>query len=269
MSSSGPSETGTLFSKEEWEKEATRVTTEMKMFTQKFATPVSRVIDHDYGISEGTGNYIEISGRSHLLTNEHVAQALNTHSLSHQFLNDDTVYRVIGLFHAEKWPLDVAVSAIEDKVWTSKPHDSKPISEDKWALAHVAVPGELLFMKGFAGAGAKFHFGALISSATSYSCREVSLPTDDRFHSRFHFGLDYRPDKATELDGRSLPDPHGLSGSLVWNTRLVECTAKQEKWTPDCARVTGLVWGWPSSAACLVATRAEYVRSFLLRFTQK
>ena len=28
--------------------------------------------------------------------------------------------------------------------------------------------------------------------------------------------------------------------------------------------VTGVVWGWPSSVGCLVATRAEYLRSFLL-----
>jgi hypothetical protein len=217
----------------------------------------------------GTGSYIELSGQPHILTNEHVAQALNTHSLGHQFLGDDTVYRATSPFHAEEWPLDVAVSAIEEKVWTCQPHCSEPIPEDQWALVHLAAPAEILFVKGFAGAEAKFLFGGLFSNATSYGCREVPPPADDRFHSRFHFGLDYRPDLATELDGRSLPDPHGFSGSLVWNTRLVECTAKKETWTPDCARVTGLVWGWPSSAACLVATRAEYVRSFLLRFIPK
>jgi hypothetical protein len=33
--------------------------------------------------------------------------------------------------------------------------------------------------------------------------------------------------------------------------------------------VTGVIWGWPSGHACLVATRAEFVRSFLLEVAMK
>jgi hypothetical protein len=38
----------------------------------------------------------------------------------------------------------------------------------------------------------------------------------------------------------------------------------RETWSPKMARVTGVVWGWPSSIGFLIATRAEYIRSFLL-----
>jgi hypothetical protein len=79
------------------------------------------------------------------------------------------------------------------------------------------------------------------------------------------FGLDYRPDSATALDGRDLPLPDGFSGSLVWNTRFVEREQNSQPWNVDCAQVTGLVWLWVPDAASLVATRVEYVRSFLLR----
>jgi hypothetical protein len=57
---------------------------------------------------------------------------------------------------------------------------------------------------------------------------------------------------------------HGLSGSTVWNTNFVAAKMDGIEWTPELAKVTGVVWGWPSGHACLVATRAEYLRSFLL-----
>jgi hypothetical protein len=41
-----------------------------------------------------------------------------------------------------------------------------------------------------------------------------------------------------------------------------------QTWSPEMARVTGVVWGWPSSIGCLVATRSEYIRSYLLAATE-
>jgi hypothetical protein len=76
---------------------------------------------------------------------------------------------------------------------------------------------EVLNRTGTEGAKVPFLFGNLITNAASYGCPEVRLAADDdRFNSRFHFGLDYRPDLATRLDGRDLPIPDGLNGSLVW-----------------------------------------------------
>ena len=77
--------------------------------------------------------------------------------------------------------------------------------------------------------------------------------------------MDYRPDLATNVIGDDgLPSPPGMSGSTVWNTGFVEAKARGVPWKPEMARVTGVVWGWPSEHACLVATRAEYLRSFML-----
>jgi hypothetical protein len=137
--------------------------------------------------------------------------------------------------------------------------------EDHGRLAHAPVQGEILFFKGYKGASVPFAFGSLFTNATSYGTQQVPLPEDKRFNSRFHFGLDYRPDLATALDGRDLPRPDGFSGSLIWNTRFVECGQNGQPWSVDCAQITGLVWLWVPEAACLVATRVEYVRSFLLR----
>jgi hypothetical protein len=108
-------------------------------------------------------------------------------------------------------------------------------------------------------------FDTLITPGTSSTAREAPLPKDDRFKARFHFAIDYKPDLATNVVGsHSLPRPSGFSGSTVWNTGFVESRMAGVPWTPDMARITGIVWGWPSSSGCIVATRSEYVRSFLL-----
>jgi hypothetical protein len=105
----------------------------------------------------------------------------------------------------------------------------------------------------------------MIFKATTSVAREVELPLDDRWTSRFHFGLDYRPGLAANTVGNEgLPRPLGLSGSTVWNTCFVEAKMNGIDWMPDLARVTGVVWGWPSEHGFVVATRAEHVRSFLL-----
>jgi hypothetical protein len=252
--------------KEEWKGYVTRVTNDMKEYTKQFVTPISKVIDHNTGEAWGTGNYLELHKQRYLLTNEHVAEALKSNPLGHQFLNTDSVFRATQPFDYFKWPLDVAVSPIEEKVWATEPHGSVPIPESKFALAHAPVDAEVLFLKGFKAAMVPFLFDTLITNATSYGCQEIPIPPDDhRLNPRFHFALDYRPDSTTSLDGRDLPTPDGFSGSLVWNTRFVEMSINRQPWDANCAQVTGLVWGWPSSRACLVATRIEYIRSFLLR----
>ena len=251
--------------KEEWDKDVARVTNEMKEFTKKSVTPISKAIDHDYGEPWGTGNYVEVNKQPALLTNEHVAAARKDYSLTHQFLGNETVFRVTQDFYAFEEPLDVAVSSIEQQVWAADAHQSAAIPENRWALVHAPVQGEILFFKGYKGATVPFAFGSLFTNATSYGCQEVPLPANRRYNSRFHFALDYRPDLATALDGRDLPLPDGFSGSLVWNTRFVECAQNGKPWSVDCAEVTGLVWLWVPDATCLVATRVEYVRSFLLR----
>ncbi len=255
----------------QWEAHVERVTAGMRGHTLKFVTPVSQEIEHDYGELLGTGNYVQLRGQKYLLTNEHVAAASNQSPLGHQYLSNHVIFRVLNPFRVVGLPLDVAVGAIDERIWTHGTHDSAMIPESKFAIAHTPVDREILFFIGFSGQESKFSFGHLITNATSYGCQEIPLPINDtRFNSRFHFALDYRPDRAKSIgtDRRGLPVPKGFSGSLVWNTRFVEHWGKQPSWTPDCAQVTGLVWGWPSSLACIVATRIEYVRSSLLRLTE-
>lgn len=161
----------------------------------------------------------------------------------------------------------MGVTLIDPAVWhlpALQPHEAGAVPESRLAAAHAPVDNELLFFKGFAGEGSKFLFNTLLAGSTSYTGKAVPLPMGWG-DERFHFAIDYRPDLATSLDpGYGLPQPKGFSGSLVWNTNFVRAVTTGHEWKPEYAEVTGIVWGWPSSAACIIATRIEYVRSFLL-----
>jgi hypothetical protein len=258
-----------LFTKKEWEAAMPTVVAGMKSFLSSYRTPVFE--DHKegdgWGSGCGSGSYLQLGKRRFVLTNEHVAGIRRKgRLLGYQFLNQDDLHRVVGDHFEYAYPLDLALLPVSDAVWSMKSHGSRTIEIDQIALAHDPCPGELLTFTGFSGNGTHFLFNTLCSEGTCYTAREVDLPVgDSRFNSRFHFGLDYRPDQAVQVDGNSgLRLPPGLSGSTVWNTRFVAAKMAGRTWCAEMAQVTGVVWGWPSSAACLVVTRSEYLRSFLL-----
>lgn len=186
-----------------WENYVAVVDQAMKEYTKPFVTPISRVLkdaDGEYGELHGTGNYVQFSGRKYLVTNEHVAEAMERSSLGHQFFNCEDVFRTTNPFLAIPKPLDVAVTAIDNAVWVHSAHNAAAIPEDKWELVHATLKGEILFLKGYAGEHSHFHFNYLISNATSFASQEVQLPTDDdRLDPKFHFAISYRPDRAVRL----------------------------------------------------------------------
>jgi hypothetical protein len=254
-----------VFTKEEWDAAVPVVVAGVKSFLSTYRTPVFK--DHgDYGEGWGSGSYIRLGEYRFVLTNEHVATVRRQGQLlGHQFLNQDDLYRIVGNQVDHAWPLDLALLPVSSEVWARKPHGSRTIDIERIALAHDPVPGELLTFTGFSGKATKFYFDTLLHEGTCYTAREIDVPEDSRFRSRYHFGLDYRPDLATQVGGKpGLQLPPGLSGSTVWNTRFVAAKMARQTWSPELAQVTGVVWGWHSSAGCLVVTRSEFLRSFLL-----
>jgi hypothetical protein len=254
-----------VFTKEEWEAAVPGVVAGMRSFLSAYRTPVFK--DHgDHGEGWGSGSYLRLGERRFVLTNEHVATVrYQDWPLIHQLLDNDELYRIVGNHVQYSWPLDLALLPVSADVWAAKPHGSRAVEIDQIALAHNPVPGELLTFTGFSGQATDFHFNTLHTEGTCSTAREIELPEDPRFSRRYHFGIDYRPDLAIRVDGnRGLPVPPGLSGSTVWNTRFVEARMERMNWSPEMAQVTGVVWGWPSSVGFLVATRSEYLRSFLL-----
>lgn len=253
-----------LFTKDEWDAVQNDVVQRMTDFLYPYRTPIYEHLD-DYGRGWGSGSYIKLGSHVFILTNEHVSRVRGEKALTHQFNGQEDIRRIVGNHIEYPAPLDIGLLPVDMAAWADPGNGSKAIDIEQIALAHTPVPGELLTLTGFAGDKVDFHFSALCAEGTCYTAREVQLPTRPDIDQRFHFGIDYRPDLATDVIGTGgLPRPPGLSGSTVWNTAVVEAKMRGVEWTPDMARVTGVVWGWPSNEGCLVATRIEYVRSFLL-----
>ena len=230
----------------------------MRAHVRPFVTPISKVLAHDHGEQLGTGSYIDIRGSRYLLTNEHVARELQQHSIAHQFSANDSVFRCINPMVALSAPVDVALALIEDKVWEHSIHTALPIPQSRFASKHAPVQTELLFVVGYPGAHSRFLFNTLITPGIPYLTQEAPMVASHG-NPQYHFALNYSPEKAISPEQRAqpLPPPPGMSGSLVWNTRVLECHNARVAWTPAEAQVTGIVWGWPD--VYLIATKVEHL----------
>lgn len=262
---STPPETKLVFTEDQWNAAMPQLTKDMTAHLAEYRTPIFKD-QGTFGEGWGSGSFVEIDGTTHILTNEHVATVRHAgEKLGFKLKDLDELASVVGNHVERGWPWDLAILPVTQAIWTAATHWSKAIQVEQLALAHTPYPTEVFAFSGFAGERTGFHFSTLSLEATTSLAREVPLPKDDRWDPRFHFGLDYRPDLATSILGdRGLPKPPGLSGSTVWNTCFVEAKVKGIPWTPELARVAGIVWGWSSTNGFVVATRVEHVRSFLL-----
>ena len=185
--------------------------------------------------------------------------------LVHHLADEAYGVRITNPFYEERAPIDLAVTRIGDVVWNG-PNEKKALPATRIAVTHSPVEHELLFITGFSGERSRFSplLKTLFSTGTPYLTHERHLPAS--WQSPRWFSLFYTPPDTTSLDlaARGLPDPHGFSGSLVWDTKTVQCLKTGTEWHPDLAEVTGIIWGWDSKDPSLLAIRAEFLREFLL-----
>jgi hypothetical protein len=247
--------------RQEWNNICYEVSKKMCEHIKNFVTPISRVLSDTDGEHLGSGSYFHFKGNKYLITNEHVARHLSNNPLTHKFNENDTILKLTNPMISLKAPIDVAICKIENSHWKRLEHTSNAIPFDRFSKTHSPVEGELLFFIGYSGERSEFYFNYLKTSGTPYLTQELTNMSDiNEANSEFHFALLYSSDKATSIDDTSsLPDPHGFSGSLVWDTKVVACINEGTEWSPDLAMVTGIVWGWPSSAACILATKVEHL----------
>lgn len=243
----------------QWDALCKATTSIMAEHVQPFLSPISYSEGNDYGKLHGTGSYILFDDKEYLITNEHVGNLDKKTTLQNQFFKDENIYVLRNQFKSKPHPIDVAISYIDKELWSTHTQYAQAIPSKRFALKHNPYKNELLFLAGYSGERSGFHYNNLISRCTPYLTQEMALPDNIQVaDADFHFSLPYKPDLATSVDGTSsLPDPHGFSGSLVWDTKRIACLAENREWEPSMAEVTGILWGWPSSSPCLLATRVE------------
>ncbi|WP_146208957.1 hypothetical protein [Azospirillum sp. TSO22-1] len=220
-----------------------------------FVTPISGILDENSGQHVGSDGYVHWRGKQLLLTNDHVAATVAQHSLARKCFDSEDYIRITAPFAAKAAPYDLAVSPVDDH-WNSVCHSAMSFPDHRFEAGHAPLQAEYLFVLGFTGE--KSYFSAMVkmlfTPGTPYLTQEYDEtlePEETRrslshsaFDPDYHFALQWHPEATTATDGRksSIPlDPHGMSGSFVWNTRLVEFTQRGEAWMPGVARLTGIV----------------------------
>lgn len=252
-----------------WESLCADTVTKMSQHVQKFTTPISKVIkteSEEYGRHQGSGSYYEHNGERFIISNEHVLYEMNSHTLTYKFQDRDDIFKLNNIPKLHKKPIDIGVVKIDNEIWDTYSNNSSAIPIDRFALKHEPQNNELLFFLGYSAKKSEFYYNTLLNTGTPYATQEsVVFPDNvEEADSKYHFSLFYLPDKAVSLDSKSyLPDPHGFSGSLVWDTKLVQCLQQDISWKPEYAVVTGILWGWPSSSGCVLATKIEHFRDNL------
>jgi hypothetical protein len=235
----------------------------MRDHTGNFITPICRAIEFTYGEVEGSGTFVELHGATYIITNEHVARARLSHPLAHFIGNGMRVARIVYPFQCLTWPTDAALARVDAKVLSGGTEVAIPSS--RIYAVHRPVDGEIMFIHGFPGG--QSHFSATYQGLLARTCPYATdiPPLPPGYDLDLHFALSYPAHgnvKTFQRTPTTLPDPPGLSGTVVWDTRFV---ATGGSWSPDKAVISGIVFGWNPGHQCLVATRIEIARIFLLQ----
>jgi len=245
----------------EWNNMCISVASEMRQHVLPFTTPISIALSNDHGEHHGSGTYIESNNKKFLITNEHVSRASNNHQLTHMFWGSDNVYGIQNKWSSLDSPIDTSICKISQETWNHNSNQALAVPIERFASKHEPEDKELLFFAGYSGDRSKFYFGHLFSAGTPLLTQEIPIPENtNEADEKYHFALPYKPDKAVSVDGTGeLPRPPGFSGSVVWDTKRLACIKNDRDWSPEMAEITGIVWGWPSSQACILATKVEHI----------
>lgn len=269
-------ETVASMSAAEWRRINLDVRDQMAPYVFPFVTPISRKAGDERGFAWGTGNYINLRGKAYVLTNEHVARQTSIESLGHLPGPDDEYRRFRNPWLSMPDPDDTAISRLNESMdSTSK---RALVAANFFDSVCNPVENELFFMLGFPSSTAgrndpilehrlqqNWFNGPIDSPALPFVTQEFrdenrSIVYVGAPHIAVHYPTYANRDASETL--AELPNPHGMSGSLLWDTKRVACLNAGRAWSPEDARVCGLVCR--ASEDAVLAVRIELVRETLL-----
>jgi hypothetical protein len=241
----------------------------MRDFTKPFVTAIYDVIDENSGELTGSGTFIELRGSPYILTAGHVAyEALTHRGLAHSTKDGSPPGFISNPVKLAGHPYDIGVVRLDQVALVGTPHNC--VSSSYLAENSSGVESDLLLVHGFPGKRSKpiALFQSVFSTTLPYGAATASSQYP-WFDPALHIALDYSP--AGMIDGNlSQPDfvePFGLSGSALWKTNRAGTTSAE--WTPDTARIVGVLFAWDQKAHSLIGLRVEVIRDFLLRFLRE
>lgn len=240
-----------------------RVIDALALYTAPALCSIIGVDAVDYGELVGTGTYLRYGDRLYILTARHVAEEACSKYPGCAFSVGAGKRPILitrpFVLHKEPF-LDIAVLPVDEQdiVGTSVvPFAPSVLAESSADLE------DYLFIHGYPGAKSRFSaLGQGIVSSTQPYGTVTGTSVWAGFDDKIHFALEYPGEGQEHSDGRAatLPDPHGLSGTAVWRTGRAKAGAN---WTPQDAKIVGIVHRWDQDSSTLVATRIEPVLEFL------
>ncbi len=238
------------------------VTDKMAKFTSPFLCSIAGIISHDEGDHIGTGTFITIGGNKYLFTAAHVAceaEAAKYTGVAHSLGNARPYMNVAGSFR-KNHDLDIAYAPVN---FPGLPDSDRSSCPEELVGPSLGVEKDWLFIHGLPGSSSPyFRMSKAVHSRTLPYGTVAETPKWSQFNPKVHFASRYEPRDQMYADGTpaELPNPSGLSGVAVWNTRRGE---KDSRWTPADARVAGIVHRWDTDARCLIATKIEAILEWM------
>jgi hypothetical protein len=261
----------------EWDAIGDATRDSMAEYVFGYTTPISRSEDLLHGWGWGTGNYLELNGAPYLLTNEHVAVKAIDEYIAHLPGPTDDYVLCNSSFEAWPHPYDIALSQLHVPPSSAK---HKLVTVAQLDPIYNPVAGELLFWLGYPGStavrtepitplNARYSwFNHLATPGIPVLSQQLQawptgLPSDFRpsEHAIVHY-----PTHARTVTGAletEVPNASGMSGSLLWDTKRVACLQNGEEWSPEKARVCGILWATYLNPDIVVATKVEFLHSAL------
>jgi hypothetical protein len=258
------------------------VVKELCDYVEKYITALTYIPHGDPrdppGKHSGTGWLVQDSNGPILATCEHVARAQSSGKIGYSCFGCEYGISLNNQFSLYPFDIDFAKADIENTFrgvmhkgkWFEIKHQGECTTIDHYAENHCPVEDEYLYVYGFPGADAVAGFGQHEMRGMSVFLREVEFDPENFSEIPFpikgkHICCAWNPKLAIALldTQGDLSLPPGMSGSPLWNTRYVEVTKAGGKWTPQDARITGIVWGHSSKSCQLFATPVEMFRNII------
>jgi len=242
-------------------EELTRYGNELRKLVDPYVTPISFYDkdDETHGEHWGTGYFFEHDDCKLLITNYHIAAKCIEHPLAFHFKGDRKYVKILLPIKFFKYPIDVACTPIFDNVWNAFHDESLCIPPEKFQDKFESVENELFFLEGYPGQRSGMWGDTLLTQLTPLLTHQVRLV--DGYDERMHFALNFDTDAyMCTGDQKFLPSPGGMSGSLVWNTKIVECRRNGIEWNISKPTVVGIIHQYCCDDKCLIGTKIEHMR---------
>lgn len=218
-------------------------------------------LDPPAGKLRGSGTFISMGGETFTLTAGHVITGRPAHYGFGRRHDDEDARAVLGPFYTLPDPLDLGLVYLGADA--GLPEGQSTLSCRAVAQHSPDPDAEGLFLHGYPGAQSRTIWPRMMTRSMSLPLETyVDECNDGQYDEENHYAVSY-PQVARDEAGNEfhLPDPRGLSGSAVWRSPIGSPNADPE--------VVGVVHTWIPVDDCLIVTRVEKVRQFMLDIARR